>query len=121
MKRSIILAALLTLVLAAMASSGEPFMNCPPIYPGGNGSVCHICIGFDGDMALDGAVDYGVGTGPRGVFGPPSASETDGVVGYGVGSGPHIVIGSPSKIETDGVVDYGVGSGPKTPAQGKTN
>jgi len=119
MKRSIVLAALLTLVLAATASSGQILVNYAPIYSAGNGSMYQVYLGIDGDMAIDGVVDYGVGTGPRG-GGPPAANETDGVVGYGVGSGPwgH---GRSAEIETDGVVDYGVGSGPRSPAQGKTN
>lgn len=120
MKQSILLAVLLTLVLAAAASSGQMSVNYPAVYPAGDGSMYQIYLGIDGDMALDGVVDYGVGTGPRGVYGPPSAGETDAVVDYGVGNGPRGVYGPPAENEMDGVVDYGVGSGPRS-ALGGTN
>ena len=120
MKRSIVLAALLTLVLAATASSSESSVSFPSIYPAGNGFIYLMYFGLDGDTSVDGIVGYGAGTGPRDVSGPPAENETDGAEDYGVGTGPRAG-GPPAENETDGVVDYGVGSGPRSGAQGKTN
>lgn len=105
MKRSMFLAVLLTLVLAAPAASSDAVLS-GPMFGIMNGCLSLMGVGFDGDVSVDGVVGYGAGNGPRHV----DKGDLDGVVDYGVGSGPRSVLDS----TTDGVVGYGTGTGPRS-------
>ncbi len=68
MKRSLIFAALLTLVMATTALPSEALLSGPAIHAVVNGTFHLISFGFDGDETLDGVVGYGTGNGPRSVY-----------------------------------------------------
>ena len=109
MKRSMLLAIGLTLILAAPAASSDAVLSGPAMFGIMNGCLNLVGPDFPGE-SVDGIVGYGAGTGPRRGQDP----ETDSPVDYGIGTGPR----RPHDGTTDGVTPYGTGNGPKRPLGG---